>query len=120
MQGQTVLNFPVALHKQPLAPFIPSSSLVRGQPKTARTHKRFVKQRVQLRRSCQQLNASSQPDTFAAAAPALSDAPLQQLCEEQTALPTAAGVYAVYDKDQTLQYVGLSRKVSPPNLFVDT
>ena len=31
---------------------------------------------------------------------------------EQGALPAAAGVYAVYDKDEKLQYIGLSRKVS--------
>jgi hypothetical protein len=30
-----------------------------------------------------------------------------------------AGVYAVYDKEQALQYVGLSRKVIEPNRTLD-
>lgn len=79
-------------------------------------HKRFLKQRHQLGGSCQRICASIQPDAPAAAVTALSDAPLQQLSGEQAALPAAAGVYAVYDKDQTLQYIGLSRKVSPQRL----
>jgi hypothetical protein len=31
---------------------------------------------------------------------------------EKTVFPNASGVYAVYDKDGRLQYMGLSRKVS--------
>ncbi|KAL3138746.1 hypothetical protein ABBQ32_005591 [Trebouxia sp. C0010 RCD-2024] len=112
MQGQTILQCQVPLHKTALSPLVPSPPVVRGHPRTACTYKRFLRQRLQLRQPCQQLRASSQTDTLAAAAPALFDTPLQQLSGEQTALPAAAGVYAVYDKDGTLQYIGLSRKVT--------
>ena len=111
MQGHAISQCPLAYHHRTLSPVIPSAPLVRGHPRTACTHKRFFRQTVQLKQSYQKPRASSQTDTLAAAAPALSDTPLQQLSGEQTALPAAAGVYAVYDKDGTLQYIGLSRKV---------
>ena len=37
--------------------------------------------------------------------------PVQTETGERTAFPVSAGVYAVYDKEQKLQYIGLSRKV---------
>ena len=37
--------------------------------------------------------------------------PVQTETGERTAFPGSAGVYAVYDREQKLQYIGLSRKV---------
>ena len=48
------------------------------------------------------------------AADSLQDASLQPVQTEagqRTAFPASAGVYAVYNKDQRIQYIGLSRKV---------
>lgn len=117
MHGQTVTKCQVAVcrHtlKTPLPPVVRGTA---GHSRTPCTHKRLQKQTRQLGASYRRICAASQPDAPAAAVTALSDAPLQQLTGEQTALPAAAGVYAVYDKDQTLQYIGLSRKVSPSGL----
>ena len=38
--------------------------------------------------------------------------PVQSENGQRTAFPASAGVYAVYDKDQKIQYIGLSRKVA--------
>ena len=116
MQAQTLIKCQVTLCKPSMKSRFPSATVSRGtfaHPRTACTHERVLKQKRQLK-SWQRLCASSQPDAPVAAVTALTDAPLQQLSGEQTSLPAAAGVYAVYDKHQTLQYVGLSRKVPVP------
>ena len=120
MHGQTIINCQVAVckhtSKAPVPPVVRGTT---GHLWTPCMHKRLLKQKCQLGASYQRICASSQPDAPAAAAAvtALSDAPLQQISGEQPALPAAAGVYAVYDKDQTIQYIGLSRKVSPSGLL---
>jgi len=43
--------------------------------------------------------------------PPLKQAPLIKLPEGEKDLPTAPGVYGVYDKNTMLQYIGLSRRV---------
>ena len=58
--------------------------------------------------------AASQQDAAAPAPssiPSLADAPLLPVSGEQGGLPTVAGVYAVYNKEAKVQYIGLSRKV---------
>ena len=58
--------------------------------------------------------AASQPDAAVPAPssiPSLADAPLLPVSGEQGGLPTVAGVYAVYNKEAKVQYIGLSRKV---------
>ena len=118
MHRQTVINCQVAVCKHTLqTPLPPVVRGTAGHQLKPCMHKRPLKQKRQLERSCQRICASSQPDAPASAVTTLSDAPLQQLSEEQAALPAAAGVYAVYDKDQTLQYIGLSRKVSASGLL---
>jgi hypothetical protein len=49
----------------------------------------------------------------AAAGTPLADAPAQGVMEkgEMSQFPAVPGVYAVYDKEGTLQYIGLTRKV---------
>lgn len=37
--------------------------------------------------------------------------PVQSETGQRTAFPASAGVYAVFDKDKNIQYIGLSRKV---------
>ena len=70
--------------------------------------------RKPLRQQCRErLRATDQAETATASSPVvpLSDAQLQPVSGGQSTLPTVAGVYAVYDKDEELQYIGLSRKV---------
>lgn len=118
MHVQTGVNSQVALCKHALKrPLPPVVRATAEYPSTARLHRRTLKQRRGREVACQRICASQQPDTPAAAVTALSDAPLQQLSGERTALPAAAGVYAVYDQHQKLQYIGLSRKVSPLGLL---
>ncbi len=75
----------------------------------------FKARKPLLQHSCRRVHAASQPDasaTSTSSVSSLSDAPLQPVSSEPGALPTTAGVYAVYDKEQKLQYIGLSRKVT--------
>ena len=74
----------------------------------------FKARKPLLQHSCRRVRAASQPDasaTSTSSVSSLSDAPLQPVSGEPGALPNTAGVYAVYDKEQKLQYIGLSRKV---------
>ncbi|KAA6418465.1 MAG: monothiol glutaredoxin- chloroplastic-like [Trebouxia sp. A1-2] len=75
----------------------------------------FKARKPLLQHSCRRVRAASQPDasaTSTSSVSSLSDAPLQPVSGEPGALPNTAGVYAVYDKEQKLQYIGLSRKVA--------
>jgi hypothetical protein len=57
-------------------------------------------------------SAAAEPET-ASKFPAFKDATLQPVLSqgELTTFIAAPGVYAVYDKSETLQYIGLSRRV---------
>ena len=96
---------------------LPSLSFSRGRAgnnKIATICRHCLQQRAQLRRSCRHVAASSQPDAPTASTSLvtpLADAELQSVSGGHGALPAAAGVYAVYDKEDKLQYIGLSRKV---------
>ena len=79
------------------------------------TSVRFKARKPLLQHSCGPVRAAIQPDasaTSTSSVASLSDAPLQSVSGEPGVLPTTAGVYAVYDREQKLQYIGLSRKVS--------
>lgn len=57
--------------------------------------------------------------TAQAAATSLQDSQLQPVQSEggqRTAYPASAGVYAVYNRDQKIQYIGLSRKVQTSSI----
>ncbi|KAL0037604.1 hypothetical protein WJX77_004510 [Trebouxia sp. C0004] len=88
---------------------------LRSPAQALSTSVRFKARKPLLQHSCRRARAASHSDASApstSSVTSLSDAPLQPVSGEPGALPTTAGVYAVYDKEQKLQYIGLSRKVA--------
>jgi hypothetical protein len=113
MQGR-ILNSPLLAPSHHAHKLTTGSSL-RSPPQALSTSVSFKVRKPLLQHSCQRVRAASQPDASATSTnsvTSLSDAPLQPVSGELGALPTTAGVYAVYDTEQKLQYIGLSRKVT--------
>jgi Grx4 family monothiol glutaredoxin len=88
----------------------PSSSRRVSNDPSSRPRPRAASLRVRAAASEESPAASS-----SVAASTLADAPLVSLAGDgvrDPSIPTTPGVYAIYDADETCQYVGLSRKVS--------
>lgn len=113
MQGRTI-KFPLLLPSR-CAHKLTTGLALRPPAKALAASVSCKARKPLLQHSCRRVRAASQPDASATSTnsvTSLSDAPLQPVSGELGALPTTAGVYAVYDTEQKLQYIGLSRKVT--------
>ena len=69
---------------------------------------------VQQRRSHVARVPASETPAVASVLKSFTDTPLHPIASCEGKPPAEAGVYAVYDKDGALQYIGISRKVWAP------